>query len=199
MEYYRYTNELSHHGIKGQKWGIRRFQNKDGTLTNEGKHRYSKKVIFVSGSSKTTTKDSEYYRKKLPQSVREKLDIFMKQKVKFVVGDAPGIDRQVQDYLNSNKYAYVTIYGPDEIRYIANKKWKSKAIKAPEFEKGSKDWLAKKDVAMSKVASEGICIILDEGSKATRENIKRLLNDKKNVSIYELSKDGPDKDHWKNN
>ena len=28
---------LSHHGIKGQKWGIRRFQNKDGTLTNLGK------------------------------------------------------------------------------------------------------------------------------------------------------------------
>lgn len=28
---------LSHHGIKGQKWGIRRFQNKDGSLTDEGK------------------------------------------------------------------------------------------------------------------------------------------------------------------
>ncbi len=33
-------NELSHHGIKGQKWGIRRFQNKDGSLTNKGKKRY---------------------------------------------------------------------------------------------------------------------------------------------------------------
>lgn len=30
-------NELTHHGIKGQKWGIRRFQNKDGSLTNKGK------------------------------------------------------------------------------------------------------------------------------------------------------------------
>lgn len=27
------TNELNHHGILGQKWGIRRFQNKDGSLT----------------------------------------------------------------------------------------------------------------------------------------------------------------------
>lgn len=31
---------LSHHGIKGQKWGIRRFQNQDGSLTSEGKVRY---------------------------------------------------------------------------------------------------------------------------------------------------------------
>lgn len=31
---------LQHHGIPGQKWGIRRFQNEDGSLTNEGKLRY---------------------------------------------------------------------------------------------------------------------------------------------------------------
>ena len=33
---YVYTSELYHHGIKGQKWGVRRFQNKDGSLTAEG-------------------------------------------------------------------------------------------------------------------------------------------------------------------
>ena len=30
-------NELMHFGIKGQKWGIRRYQNKDGSLTPEGR------------------------------------------------------------------------------------------------------------------------------------------------------------------
>ena len=34
VEYY-----LAHHGIKGQKWGVRRFQNKDGSLTAAGKNR----------------------------------------------------------------------------------------------------------------------------------------------------------------
>ena len=33
---------LAHHGIKGQKWGIRRFQNEDGTLTEAGKEKYGK-------------------------------------------------------------------------------------------------------------------------------------------------------------
>ena len=35
------NNELYHHGIKGQKWGVRRYQNEDGSLTEAGKARYS--------------------------------------------------------------------------------------------------------------------------------------------------------------
>ena len=35
-------NDLYHHGILGQKWGIRRFQNEDGSLTDAGRKRYAK-------------------------------------------------------------------------------------------------------------------------------------------------------------
>lgn len=37
-------NELTHWGIKGMRWGIRRYQNKDGTLTTAGKKRYAKEM-----------------------------------------------------------------------------------------------------------------------------------------------------------
>lgn len=39
MDYLK-IRELYHSGVKGMKWGIRRFQNEDGTLTAEGKQRY---------------------------------------------------------------------------------------------------------------------------------------------------------------
>ena len=37
--YYESENYLAHHGIKGQKWGVRRFQNADGTRTAAGRKR----------------------------------------------------------------------------------------------------------------------------------------------------------------
>lgn len=38
------NGELTHHGILGMKWGVRRYQNKDGTLTEAGKKRYDRDV-----------------------------------------------------------------------------------------------------------------------------------------------------------
>lgn len=40
MDYLEYKNYLMHYGVEGQKWGIRRYQNADGSLTAEGRIHY---------------------------------------------------------------------------------------------------------------------------------------------------------------
>lgn len=55
-------NELYHYGTKGQKWGVRRFQNKDGSLTPQGRKRYGDggKVYTISGKVSTTDGKKAY-------------------------------------------------------------------------------------------------------------------------------------------
>ncbi len=46
------NNQLYHHGTKGMKWGVRRFQNADGSLTPAGKKRYDRDVKDLSDHKK---------------------------------------------------------------------------------------------------------------------------------------------------
>ena len=81
MEYgiYRSTAELYHHGTKGMKWGIRRYQNKDGSLTPAGKKRRAKEEAKlkerernIRGREKAAASRAKLDAKKAELDAREK-------------------------------------------------------------------------------------------------------------------------------
>lgn len=178
-----YDDTIEHHGVKGMKWGIR----KDKETSSNNK-------VFISGSSKTTDPNSGYYRKELPKQIVDKIDSYVKNQNEIIVGDAPGIDSQVQDYLNKSKYNNVTIYITSKSpRYLANKDWKYKTIDTGDLDPNSKEGLRLKDEAISKDAGHGLAVILENGgASATRNNVQRLLDQKKDVNVFMLKSDNND-------
>lgn len=65
--YWADENELEHHGVKGQRWGIRRYQNADGTLTIAGKLARRKATMQFAASNRKSAaaqnKSRHYSRK----------------------------------------------------------------------------------------------------------------------------------------
>lgn len=177
---------LCHHGIKGQRWGVR-----------NGPPYPLEDRVFISGSSKTQLQDSPFYRKDLPKQVTNKIDSYISGGKRILVGDAPGIDTQVQKYLANKEYKKVVIYTTeDEPRanadYFGKLGWKVNKISSKKKE--LQDRLVDKDIAMSKDATEGFAITIENGSRATRNNIDRMNSQGKEVDVFQLNSDG--KDDW---
>lgn len=86
-------NSIYHHGIKGMKWGVRRYQNKDGSLTPEGRRRYERDAL----SQMRNTRTKEGIKEIFEDSTR----LLDKKKVEKFKSINDELDK-VQDQINKN-------------------------------------------------------------------------------------------------
>lgn len=81
------TDELYHHGILGMHWGIRRFQNKDGSLTAEGIKRYRTDLKFKAKYDKYTAKKEAKNKEKADKAEAERINKIKSKSVKDLTDD----------------------------------------------------------------------------------------------------------------
>ena len=113
-------NELQHHGIKGQKWGVRRYQFQDGTLTPEGQKRYSNRTNI---NSSTADKVSRMMRSKVKDVVntartqvtgKQYVDTYLKQGTSFArIQTSPEFEKFAfyATYKKSDTDKYMGLFG----------------------------------------------------------------------------------------
>lgn len=183
---------LIHHGIIGQKWGVRRYQNSDGSYTSAGKNRRkgysSDDTVFMSGKVQVDGKMLD----DLPDGVKNEIDKIVKSNAKVIVGDAPGADTAIQKYLDNLGYKNVKVYTADpEVRNNVGK-WEVEKIGADGLT-DDRDIRLQKDIAMTKAATRALAISPDDDrpDSAMSKNIDRLNEQSTPVRRYD-----PRKDRW---
>ena len=103
MGYFYSDEELAHHGILGQKWGVRRYQNPDGSLTAKGKKRiseeYKRNAIRANKNVQTSDNYAKAYNKAAERMNSGILDKYNRDYDKKL-----GNKAKDHDYANDKEY-----------------------------------------------------------------------------------------------
>ena len=110
---YLQTRELYHYGIKGQKWGVRRYTNEDGTLTQEGQTRYNEIL--------KNNKDMDMYNKIAGDSSNRYWDYMDSGKLDETP-KAFNKARKLEDKMNADREKYQSEYKKLESEYASIQK-----------------------------------------------------------------------------
>lgn len=145
--------EIYHHGIKGQKWGILRYQNKDGTLTALGKLRVKK---LREKYEKITGKRLVARRKKKEEKTNTKQD------------DNSKIKKDIKDMTNeelrskTERLRLENNYREEKNKYLSNTQTNKKA-----------------ESFVSKFSKEVLGPVLwDTSKQLVNSKVKQFINDK---------------------
>ena len=115
MGYFYSDEELAHHGILGQKWGVRRFQNADGSLTAAGKRR-----IYAQGADGGYESRGNRYKRSI-QGAKYERDLVKNQK-KLDKAYSKGNEKKIAKYelaekmLKTNKDIMLKDLSENEIK-----------------------------------------------------------------------------------
>lgn len=143
MWQYNDPNALMHYGVKGMKWGVRRRQNEDGTLTTSGKKRYNAPGTSAKASSPKRSKPKSNARKTEEDLKRKRENIAKTDKVMYGSKIASAVLKNIGQqtynrYANDANKAQVNIvrgsaYASDVLNAIGDMAWISSTAQRVDY------------------------------------------------------------------
>lgn len=121
------NNELTHWGIHGMKWGIRRYQNEDGSLTPEGKRRYAENYDAETGMMKN-----------LSNPINREINRRVEEEGKRVLFAS----KSYEDLRTAEHEYQKAVNESDIMSNTVNEKYSELQSRASEYDRAANEWLS---------------------------------------------------------